>query len=93
MVIEPYPMLPISAPKESECGLELYLEFYYMETEQQNLKMNPIQCTSGQLVRALPLCRNSVLIFSSKVINGNFTRRYCIDIQRGNFIIIVLFSS
>lgn len=93
MYIEPYQTLPSSAPKESGCGLEQYLEFYYMETVQKDLKMVPIKCTSGQSVRALPLYRNSALIFSSKVINGNFTRGYCIDIQRGNFIIIVLLSS
>lgn len=86
MYFEPYDTLPSSAPKEAECGLELYLDVYQIESLQQSQIEHPIKCTSGQSVRALSFKRNSVFRFTSNVINGNFTRGYCIDIQRGNFI-------
>ncbi|VDI78198.1 Hypothetical predicted protein [Mytilus galloprovincialis] len=82
MYIEPYERLQSSAPKESECGLELYLDNYQEETLQTGRKMSPLRCTSGQTSRALSFLRNNVLSFISKVIDGNFTRGYCIDIQR-----------
>ncbi|CAC5418079.1 unnamed protein product [Mytilus coruscus] len=58
MYIEPYGTLQSSAPKESECGMELYLEFYYMEKVHTDLNMDPIKCTSGQTARAFSLTRN-----------------------------------
>ncbi|CAC5366324.1 unnamed protein product [Mytilus coruscus] len=82
MYIEPYGALQSSAPKEFECGLELYLDFYQEETLQPDRNFVPIKCASGQLSRSLTFLRNSVLSFTSKVSSGNFTRGYCIDIQR-----------
>lgn len=90
MYIESYRNLPSSTPTDSECGMELYLDFYYMETIQPVQKMDPIKCISGQAKRSFALNRNSVLRFTSKLIKGNLNRGYCIDIQRGNFIIILL---
>lgn len=92
MYIEPYERLQSSAPKESECGLELYLDIYQEETLKTDRKMFPIKCTSGQTSRALSFSRNNVLSFTSKVIDGNITRGYCIDIQRGKFIILFRYN-
>jgi hypothetical protein len=35
-------------------------------------------------VRVMPLLLNSTLQFKSRIINGTFTRGYCMQIQRGN---------
>ncbi|XP_071136642.1 uncharacterized protein [Mytilus edulis] len=82
MYIQPYRELNSSAPKEAGCGMELYLDFYKMETLQPNQNMFPIGCTSGQTTRSLVFNKNSVLRFTSTVSTGILTTGYCIDIQR-----------
>ncbi|XP_052089174.1 uncharacterized protein LOC127725893 [Mytilus californianus] len=81
--IEPYMTLnsTSASPKKKECGLELNLELYQMDIKQNDL--DKIGCTSGQTSRSLSFPRNGVLRFTSNVIDGNLTRGYCIDVQRG----------
>ncbi|CAC5418070.1 unnamed protein product [Mytilus coruscus] len=80
MYIQPYLHIPNSAPKEEVCGLELYLDLYQIDKKQHDLP--PIKCSSGQLSRSISLLKNSVLRFTSRIVDGNFTRGYCIDVQR-----------
>lgn len=68
-----------SSPTGAACGLELNLFLYQMTNIQT--KLDNIGCTSGP--RSLSFPQNGVLRFTSKVIGGNLTRGYCIDVQRG----------
>ncbi|CAC5418082.1 unnamed protein product [Mytilus coruscus] len=82
--IKPYMTLnsTSASPKGEACGLELNLVLYQMNNIQTN--MDNIGCTSGP--RSLSFPKNGVLRFTSKVIGGNLTRGYCIDVQRGHVV-------
>jgi len=44
----------------------------------------PIKCIDNVNLRNLQLLQNSILQFKSRIINGKFTRGYCMRITRGN---------
>ena len=43
----------------------------------------PIECIDNVEYRTIPMLNNSTLQFKSRIINGTFTRGYCMRIQRG----------
>jgi hypothetical protein len=43
----------------------------------------PIGCIENVNLRAIPLLLNSTLQLKSRIINGSFTRGYCMVIARG----------
>ena len=44
----------------------------------------PIECVDNVDFRPLRLLQNGTLQFKSRIINGTFTRGYCMRIQRGS---------
>lgn len=86
--IEPFMALnsTSASTKKEECGLELNLGVYNMNTKLHNL--DKIGCISGQTSRSLSFPRNGVLRITSNVIRGNLTRGYCIDVQRGELVVL-----
>ena len=43
----------------------------------------PIECINNVDFRNISLLENSTLQFKSKIINGTFTKGYCMQIRRG----------
>ena len=43
----------------------------------------PVECRDNVNYRTIPLLQNGTLQFKSRIINGNFTRGYCMQISRG----------
>ncbi|CAC5418055.1 unnamed protein product [Mytilus coruscus] len=83
LYIKPYNDLPASAPKEQLCGMIIDLFRIYPNQNSQHISETPIGCNSGQIQRSVTLTReNNKLEFISKIVTGNFTRGYCIQIIR-----------
>jgi hypothetical protein len=77
-----YDGLTSSAPEEAECGLAVDVNHLPdMATENGTA---PIKCIDNVNLRNLQLLQNSILQFKSRIINGKFTRGYCMRITRGN---------
>jgi hypothetical protein len=77
-----YDGLSSSAPKETECGLAVDINHIPdMSTESVIV---PIECINNVNYRTILLLPNSTLQFKSRIINGIFTRGYCMRIHRGN---------
>ena len=77
-----YDGLTSSAPEEAECGLAVDVNHLpAMATENGTA---PIKCIDKVNLRNLQLLQNSISQFKSRIINGKFTRGYCMRITRGN---------
>ena len=74
--------LTASAPEEAGCGLAV--DISHMPNMSTGNVIYPIKCIENVNHRTIPLLLNSTLQFKSRIINGNFTRGYCMRIQRGN---------
>ena len=74
--------LTSSTPVENECGLVVDIN-HIPEMSTGNV-IAPIECVENTGYRSIPLLLNSTLQFESRIINGTFTRGYCMQIQRGN---------
>ena len=74
--------LTSSTPVENECGLVVDIN-HIPEMSPGNV-IAPIECVENTDYRSIPLLLNSTLQFKSRIINGTFTRGYCMQIQRGN---------
>ena len=70
-----------SAPEEAGCGLAV--DIHYFPDISTGIKTDPIECTNNVDHRNIPLYQNTTLQFKSRIINGTFTRGYCMQIQRG----------
>ncbi|CAC5366891.1 unnamed protein product [Mytilus coruscus] len=68
-----------AAPEQQNCGLSVDVE--YVDTPETTRSLQSIECTSGTSRRSIAL-GGSELIFKSRIINGNFTRGYCMQISR-----------
>lgn len=75
-----YDLQTNAAPQNQECGLAIEMEYnipnYLPET------YDPIECTKGTNILQIPLSKNGVLNFRSRIIDGNFNRGYCLQIYR-----------
>ena len=71
-----------SAPETSECGLAV--DINHIPNICTGTIIDPINCIANVNYRTIPLLQNSTLQFKSRIINGNFTRGYCMQILRGN---------
>lgn len=72
-----------AAPEHQNCGLAVDVEFEYTSDTSQPL--SPIACTSGTSVRSIALGGNELKL-KSRVIDGIFSRGYCMQIYRGKYI-------
>lgn len=75
--------LSSSAPLIENCGLAIIVDFPEVTGIISNL--GTIQCTSGTKKRVIGLEQNGVIELKSKIIDGDFTKGYCIQIYRGMF--------
>ena len=71
-----------STPVENECGL--VVDINHIPDKSTGNVIAPIECVENTDVRNIPLLLNSTLQFKSRIINGTFTRGYCMQIQRGS---------
>lgn len=78
-----YGELSNSAPGEPKCGLAVDVE--YVETSDTSRPLKSIECTSGTSNRSITLEGNE-LTFRSRIINGSFTRGYCMQIHRSKYL-------
>ena len=74
--------LTSSTPVENECGL--VVDINHISDKSTGNVIAPIECVENTDYRSIPLLLNSTLQFKSRIINGTFTRGYCMQIQRGN---------
>ena len=74
--------LTSSTPVENECGLVVDIN-HIPEMSTGNV-IAPIECVENTDYRSILLLLNSTLQFKSRIINGTFTRGYCMQIQRGS---------
>jgi hypothetical protein len=74
--------LTSSTPIENECGL--VVDINHISDMSTGIVIAPIECVENTDLRFIPLLLNSTLQFKSRIINGTFTRGYCMQIQRGS---------
>ena len=67
-----------SMPVDNVCGLAVDIH-YFPDTSTGNI-IAPIECSKNVHHRSIPL--NTTLQFKSRIINGTFTRGYCMQILR-----------
>jgi hypothetical protein len=72
---------PSSAPRKTDCGLAV--DISHISGMSTGNVVYPIQCAENVDYRTFPLLVNSYLQFKSRIINGSFTRGYCMRIIRG----------
>ena len=71
-----------SAPREGRCGLAI--DINHIPNISTGNVTAPIECVDNVGFRYIQLYENSTFQFKSRIIDGNFTRGYCMRIQRGN---------
>ena len=71
-----------SAPRTGRCGLAIDIN-HIPDTSTENVTA-PIECVDNVGFRYIQLYENSTLQFKSRIIDGHFTKGYCMRIQRGN---------
>lgn len=79
-----YDLLTSAAPELKACGLAIDIDF----TSPQHLPGSKasIECTQGTNSRSVSLSQNEVLYFKSRIIVGNFSRGYCLQIHRRRYL-------
>ena len=77
-----YDGLSSSAPEETECGLAV--DSNHIPDMSTESVIVLIECINNVNYRTILLLPNSTLQFKSRIINGIFTRGYCMRIHRGN---------
>ncbi|XP_076078794.1 uncharacterized protein LOC143048810 [Mytilus galloprovincialis] len=83
MYMSKYEELSKAAPEQQNCGLAVDVD--YVDTSDTTRSLQPIRCTSGTSLRSIAL-GGSKLILQSRIIDGNFTRGYCMQIFRSEAI-------
>ena len=73
--------LTASAPAKADCGLAVDIN-HIPDLSTGNL-IAPIECLVNGTLRNTPLFQKNYLQFRSRIINGSFTRGFCIRITRG----------
>ena len=81
-----YGSLTSSAPVKSQCGLAV--DINHIPVMSTGSVIAPIKCTDNVNPRSFPLSQNSTLQFKSRIINGTFSRGYCMRIHRGNVALV-----
>jgi hypothetical protein len=76
-----YDGLTASSPEESECGLAV--DINHIPDISTAYEIAPIECIDNVNLRNIQLLANNTLQFKSRIINGSFTRGYCMVIERG----------
>jgi len=92
--LKKYDDLTLLAPEEAECGLAVDINHIPYKSIVRGINhipdistgnvIAPIECKDNVGSRKLQLLQNSTLQFKSRIINGTFTRGYCMWIHRGN---------
>lgn len=72
-----------SAPELPSCGLTI--DVNYLKGAETKNNSYPIQCTTGTS-RVTNLEKDVVIELKSRIINGTFTRGYCMQIYRSMFM-------
>ena len=70
-----------SAPAKYDCGLAV--DINHIPDMLTGNGINPIECVVNSTPRNIVLLQNHSLQFKSRIINGEFTRGYCMQIRRG----------
>lgn len=68
--------------EQSLCGMEI--DIYHIRPNDSVLPSFPIKCNSSEHTQKFSLFRNEHLQFTSRVIVGQFSVGYCIQILRGS---------
>ncbi|CAC5366900.1 unnamed protein product [Mytilus coruscus] len=76
-------LMQSAAPEIQNCGLAVDVENVDISNTSRSLP--PIECTSGTDVRSIVLGGNGLRL-KSRIINGNFSRGYCMQIYRNEAI-------
>jgi hypothetical protein len=84
ITLRKYSGLIASSPEEYGCGLAVDIN-HTPDMPTGNV-IAPIECVVNSNSRNIPLYQNSALQFKSRIINGSFTRGYCMLISRGNVV-------
>ncbi|XP_052088023.1 uncharacterized protein LOC127725207 [Mytilus californianus] len=69
-------------PPTQNCGLAIDVHYHKVTGSERNL--DPIKCRNGTKSREIGIEKNGVIKLKSKIISGNFTRGYCMQIYRKN---------
>ncbi|CAC5366885.1 unnamed protein product [Mytilus coruscus] len=72
-----------AAPEQQNCGLAVDVD--YVDTSDTTRSLQSIQCTSGTSIRSIALGANELKL-KSRIIAGDFTRGYCMQIYRNESI-------
>lgn len=73
-----------SAPELPHCGLAIDVNFLNKAAEKKRSNYS-VQCSTGTSQRTEILQKNDFIELNSKIIDGNFTRGYCMQIYRSMF--------
>jgi hypothetical protein len=84
ITLRKYSGLITSSPEEYGCGLAV--DINHIPDMPTGNVIAPIECVVNSNPRNIPLFQNSTLQFKSRIINGNFTRGYCMRMLRGNVV-------
>ena len=72
--------LTSSAPEKAVCGLAV--DINHIPDMSTGNVIAPIECLVNGTLRYTPLFQKGYLQFSSRIINGDFTRGFCIRLIR-----------
>ena len=73
--------LTASPPEKADCGV--VVDVNHIPNMSTGNVIPPIECLVNDTLRHTPLFQKSYLQFRSRIINGSFTRGFCIRIIRG----------
>ncbi|VDI25836.1 Hypothetical predicted protein [Mytilus galloprovincialis] len=75
-----YDNLKSAGPEEEACGLAIQIVYTIPNNVPEN--KDSIECTKGINSRSFSLSKNGLLNLRSKIVGGNFSRGYCIQVYR-----------
>ncbi|CAG2217700.1 unnamed protein product [Mytilus edulis] len=75
-----YDLAQPAAPDFEECGLAIDIEYIIPNNLEETKE--PVECTKGTADRFISLSKNETLHFRSRIIGGNFSIGYCMQIYR-----------
>lgn len=80
LYVRKYDLRINAAPENSACGFAIDME-YNVQNNHSGTE-DPIECTKGTNTRLITLSKNGVLHLRSRIIDGCFSRGYCIQFFR-----------
>lgn len=84
-----YDLQKSAAPEQATCGLAIDIDYTDPVTFPPNKAS--MECTQGTDDRSVSLLKDGVLKLRSRIIDGNFSRGYCIQIYRRRYLEMVVF--